>query len=284
MTGNTKTHVEVYSSGSVQRYTLDGSSISFMEEVLHYFGMVPVVIYRNNDDCQGDFAQVLSLVDGYNKMQSDSLNDFEAFVDSYMVLGGMQGTQPEDVTRMKEDRVLLLGDGATATWLTKQVNDGYVENIKNRLQKDIYAFSHTPPMHDEAFSSNASGVAMKFKLLSTENVTAKKEKNFRLGLQRRLEIICNALSVLGTDFNYMDASITFHRSLPENMTEIADFITKIGHLLSEETQIQLLQMDLDAKDEIEKRQKEKEEASSLPYQVQAIGFKVNSGDTYAESE
>ena len=224
-----------------------------------------MVIYRNNDDTQGDFEQVVSLIDAYNKMQSDSINDYEAFVDSYLVLGGLGGTDANDIADMKQNRVILLDNGATAQWLTKTVNDGYVENIKNRLQSDIYLFSKTPNLADENFAANSSGVAIKYKLISLENVTSTKERHFKLGLQRRMEIICNALSVLGSDYNYLDADITFHRSLPENLQEITDYISKVGHLLSEETQIQMLGIDVDAATEIEKRNAEKEASVSLPF-------------------
>jgi hypothetical protein len=45
----------------------------------------------------------------------------------------MNGTEPEDIAAMKEQRVLLMETDAKAEWLVKQINDTYVENLKNRL-------------------------------------------------------------------------------------------------------------------------------------------------------
>ena len=58
--------------------------------------MVPIAIYKNNEEEQGDFEQVISLIDAYDKMESDSLNDFEYFVDAYLALYGFTA-EPEDI-------------------------------------------------------------------------------------------------------------------------------------------------------------------------------------------
>jgi SPP1 family phage portal protein len=116
------------------------------------------------------------------------------------------------------------------------------------------------------FISATSSAVVPDKPPNTKKLSTK-ERHFKLGLQRRLEIICNALSVLGSDYNYLDADITFHRSLPENMQEIADYISKVGHLLSTETQISMLGLDIDAQAEIEKKQQETDASVSLPFDV-----------------
>ena len=83
---------------------------------------------------------------------------------------------------MKENRVLLMDEGTSAEWLIKQINDAYVENMKNRLDKDIHKFAKCPNMSDQEFASNASGIAIKFKLLGTENLVSIKERKFKRGL------------------------------------------------------------------------------------------------------
>ena len=177
---NTYTIVEVIDSKTVRRYKLD-TGLSLLEEYPHYFSMVPVAIFKNNEDETGDFEQVISLIDAYDKMESDSLNDFEYFVDAYLALYGFTA-DAEDIAQMKENRVLLMDEGTSAEWLTKQTSDAYVENMKNRLDKDIHKFAKCPNMSDEEFASNASGIAIKFKLLGTENLVSIKERKFKRGL------------------------------------------------------------------------------------------------------
>ena len=52
------------------------------------FSMVNVIEYYNNAECQGDFEQVISLIDAYNLLQSDRLNDKEQFVDAILLIKG----------------------------------------------------------------------------------------------------------------------------------------------------------------------------------------------------
>lgn len=267
MTGNVKTYVEVYDKSSIKRYLLEAYSISFIEETAHYFNDVPVCVYQNNGDVQGDFEGVLTLIDAYNLLESCSMDDFQYFTDAYLALTGLQGTEASDIASMKEQRVILLPDNAKAEWLIKASNDTATENMKKRLHSNILLFSKTPDMTDENFASNASGVAMKYKLLGLENTAGIKERYFKLALQRRFELICNALSVLGSDFDYMSIQMQFHRSLPQNQVEISEFLSKVGHLLSEETQIQMLGLDVDAQAEIDKRNAEKDASVSLPFDI-----------------
>lgn len=255
MTNKTTTFVEVYSREWI-RYYVDEYALEFVREVPHAFKEVPINIYQNNEELLGDFENVISLIDAYDKITSDSVNDMEYFADCYLALYGMSGTEPEDITAMKEQRVLLMETDARAEWLTKQINDTYVENLKNRIDTQIHKFSRCPALTDADFAANASGVAMKYKLMGLETATSKKERAFKKALQRRLELICNIYSVMGTDFDYREIQMNFTRNIPSNLVEMADVISKIGHLLSEETQISLLPIEINAIDELQKKQAE----------------------------
>lgn len=255
MTNKTTTFVEVYSREWI-RYYVDEYALEFVREVPHAFKGVPINIYQNNEELLGDFENVISLIDAYDKITSDSVNDMEYFADCYLALYGMSGTEAEDITAMKEQRVLLMETDARAEWLTKQINDTYVENLKNRIDTQIHKFSRCPALTDADFAANASGVAMKYKLMGLETATSKKERAFKKALQRRLELICNVYSVMGTDFDYREIQMNFTRNIPSNLVEMADVISKIGHLLSEETQISLLPIEINATDELQKKQAE----------------------------
>lgn len=262
VSGNVTTYVEVYSRTYRQLYKMNISALTLIEEELHAFNAVPIVIYQNNAEQLGDFEEVVPLIDAYDKIQSDSVNDMEYFADAYLAMYGVDA-EAEDIASMKEQRVLIFPDEAKAEWLTKSINDTYVENLKTRLDNDIHKFSTIPAMTDKDFASNASGVAMKYKLMGLENTTAKKERCFKKGLQRRLEVICNMLSVMGTNYDYRAIDIVFKRNIPANLTEMAEVINKIGHLFSEETQVSLLPVDVDYEAEKVKKEKEKEAGYSI---------------------
>lgn len=238
---NEYTIIEVYSRSDVKVFKGDRrvNDMVLVSEVPHYFSLVPFVEFKNNDDGIGDFELVVSLIDAYDKLASDNLNDFEYFTDSYLGLYGMDA-DVEDIKLMKENRVLIMPENGKAEWITKNANDAQIENIKTRLEKDIHKFSKCPSMTDDNFASNVSGVAMKYKLMGMENVTAVKERKFKKGLQRRIELISNIMALTSTAFDWRSIGITFIRNLPVNTIEVADMINKLRGLISNETLISQL--------------------------------------------
>lgn len=265
LTDKKTTYIEVYSREWI-RYYINDNGMKLTQERTHAFKAVPINIYQNNQEEMGDYENVISLIDAYDKITSDSVNDMEYFADCYLALYGMSGTEPEDIAAMKEQRVLLMETDAKAEWLTKQINDTYVENLKNRLDAQIHKFSRCPAMTDSDFAANASGVAMKYKLMGIETATSKKERAFKKALQRRIELICNIFGVMGTDYDYRDITMNFKRNIPANLVEIADVVNKVGHLLSEETQISLLPIDVTP--DQEKQRKEAEATAGLDYSLE----------------
>ena len=257
----TFTIIEVIDNTYVRRYKLD-NSLSLLDEYQHYFSLVPVAIFKNNEEQSGDFENVISLIDAYDKMESDSLNDFEYFVDAYLALYGFTA-DAEDVAQMKENRVLLMDEGTSAEWLIKQTSDVYVENMKNRLDNDIHKFAKCPNMSDENFASNASGVAIKFKLLGTENLVAIKERKFKRGIQQRLELMSAINSILREGFDWRAIDIIFTRNIPSNDVDIANMVNSLKDLVSEETLLAQIPFVEDVQDELERLKKEREESKEL---------------------
>ena len=256
-----ETIVEVYGRDNVKVYKGHylNEGLTLINEYEHFFGQVPIVEYRNNDDMLGDFELVVSLIDAYDKLESDSLNDFEYFCDAYLVLTGVVLDQ-EDVKGMKANRIILMPDGAgKAEWLIKQGDDAQVESLKTRIDADIHKFSKCPALTDEQFSANASGVAMRYKLTGMENVAAIKERKFKRGIQRRIELISNILDIKNNDkFDWRAIEIVFTRNLPTNEDELANTINKLRGMVSNETLISLLPFVEDVQKELEKLQKENE--------------------------
>ena len=251
------TFVEVYSKTDITKYKKVNGTLQVIDVIPHPFGAAPIVVYRNNDDGTGDFESVISLIDAYDSVLSGELDDLDYFTDAYLALYGMEGTTNEDVASMKENRVLLLPTDAKADWLIKNVNDTHEANVKNIIDAAIHKFSAIPNMTDANFAYQASGVAIKYKLLGLENKTSKKESSFRKGLQRRIEIICQYFYLIGQNFDFRDIEIIFTRNVPSDITQIASTLSQVGHLLSEETQLSMLPLDIDYAAEQERKKAER---------------------------
>ena len=248
----TATDVSMFKKGS------GGGSYEPVSSYPHYFNMVPVAIYENNEDETGDFEKVIPLIDAYDKMESDTLNDFEYFTDAYLALYGFTA-EPEDITQMKQNRVILMDEGTSAEWLIKNSNDTSTENTKNRLDNNIHKFSKCPNMNDKEFAGNASGIAIKYKMLGTENLVSIKERKFKKGLQQRLELIAQITSLLGASFDWRSIDIVFTRNIPTNDLELAQMVNYLKDIVSDETLLAQIPFVEDVQNEIEKVKEEREQ-------------------------
>ncbi len=256
--------LELYDDKEMSYYKFTKSSESLVktDTVPHYFGDVPINLYFNNSDAMGDFEGIISLVDAYNKLQSESVNDFELFADSYLAITGMSGTTSEDIERLRENRVLLLEEGGHAEWLTKNANDTYIENLKSRISSDIYRFSGSVDMTDDALGESASGVAIKYRLLNFENRVSVTERFFKKGLMRRYEMICHMLNTLGGAYDWRMIKPTFSRNLPENPVDRADYAQKMSGIISKKTLLETLPFVSDVEGEIERMEEESANAGA----------------------
>ena len=250
-------YIEIYDTSWRTEYILSDNSLIEKNKEAHNFKDVPVIRYDNNEDNLGDYESVMSLIDAYNKAQSDTANDFEYFTDAYLKVTGTT-LDTEEARNLKELRVFNFPDaGGDVSFVTKQINDTALENYKNRLDKDIHKFSLVPCLTDENFVGNASGVAMAYKLQGLEFLTGVKEQKFRKGLLRRVELITNVLSIkMNKELLFTDVGFTFTRNNPKNLVEIVKMATDLTGIISEESQLDMLPM-INTEQELKRKEEEK---------------------------
>ena len=258
----TITYVEVYYKDRVERYSYEGHTCYGEAESVeeHPFGDVPFIVYDNNDSKMGDFEPVIDLINAYDQAQSDTANDFESFTDCYLKVVGAS-LDPEMAQQLKELKVFNFPDPeGNVEFVTKNINDSATENYKNRLDNDIHKFSFVPNMSDENFASNASGVAMQYKLAGLNYKAATKEALFKKGLLRRIELICNIVNITSSEpiDIIQDVSIKFTRNTIDNLQEQADLANKVAKLISKESVLELLRDIIDPEQEKERVKAEKE--------------------------
>jgi SPP1 family phage portal protein len=247
-----------------------GNDLRLLSESPHYFGEVPIVQYWNNEEGQSDYASVLSLIDAYNTLTSDRVNDKERFVSAILAVSGgtfgepnADGTMP-DVIGMLRRGIMILPLDAKAEYLTKALNEADTQTLAKELAARIHMFSQTPDFTDENFAGNASGVAMRYKLLSLEYSCRTKECYFTEGLRKRLRLFANILAVKGAAAIDTDAvSILYDRSLPVNEFETAQAMSayKSAGLVSTETLLTQVSFVKDVAAEMENIVKEKNAAA-----------------------
>ena len=249
----------------------------------HYFNGLPVIEFMENESRQGAYENVISLIDTYELMLSDTANTINYFSDCYLVLTGMQETQAEDIARMKNDRVLLVPEGCEASFLTKNVSENYNENMLKRLQEQIFVVACTPLLSDSSFSSNSSGVAIQFKLFSMEKSVQLKENIFRAGFNRMFNLIRDMINLYERKNYTEDDRIiqTFTRSLPMDLSALADSISKLNGVVSRRTLMSQLDFVSDASLEENQLRSEQEEAMEMEAKKAKMMFEATPQPTIA---
>ena len=221
-------------------FTLDNmyGLVGEVKEKPHYFGTVPIIEFYNNGDRMGDYEQVTTLIDAYNILQSDRVNDKEQFVNALLLIKGFtfgdtDKEKLESYNALREINVMELpAEGADAAYLTRQFDENSIETLKKSIEDDIYRISCVPNLSDQHFSGNVSGQAMKYKILALENLTKVKTRFFAEGLKYRLRCIANILRAQGAAaIDTSDINISFKRSLPANETELAQVVATLQGLV-----------------------------------------------------
>ena len=261
--------INVYTEDKIFTYHAKGLSkgqMSLFEESEHYFGAVPVVEYRNNEERQGDFEQQISQFDAYNLLQSDRINESEQRVNSILFIKGF--TLGED--NLTHDSIIETTEkDSDLKWLIKEIKEADNEVLRQSLLDDIHKFSYIPSMTDEHFAGNVSGEAMKYKLFGLLQLLSIKTRYMSKSLRKRLELMRNILNTKGSNIDISDVKITFKPNLPINTNDLASIINQLKGILPLETLIGWLP---DIDDPAEQLQKlEEEQSKSIQNQQQALG-------------
>ena len=257
-------NVDVYSDYDVKHYTMNGANgyLSFVSEEPHYFSQCPANIFTLPDE-KSIFDCIMSLQDAANELVSSEIDDYSAFCDAYLTLIGVDA-DVEDISSMKENRVLVLPDGAAAQWLTKNANDTQVENILKRIHESIYRIAQCPDFSSESFVGGvSSGVAIRYRLTGMETKAGKIEGEMKKALQRRVEIICGIASLKLGEEVFRDLSIDFKRNIPEDYTSIINMINSLKGTVSDSTLLSLLPFVEDVNAELAAVQEQKQANMAL---------------------
>lgn len=240
-------------------YALDGE----VTPEQNPFKAVTLIEIYNNNERQGDFEQLIPLIDAYNCQQSNRVDDVENFVNSLMVLTGQtlgytNEEKEESYNDIKKNGVIELAPESSLSFLTRQIDQQGNELLRQSLADDIHKFSCVPSMTDKDFASNVSGVAMQYKLMGLTQITKIKERYIKEGIRERVELFSAIMQDKGmAGINIDDMTITITHSLPRNLVETAQVISTLQGICSNETLVAQLPFIEDPEEETKKAAEER---------------------------
>ncbi len=255
----TGVRAEVYLPDRVMHFA--GSSFDALELEYtrgNFFGGVTVIEYRNNEERTGDFEDEISLIDAYNLLMSDRVNDKEQFVDSFLLLQGIE-IDSEHARKLRREKILMADTDGGAEFISKQLSESDAEILRAALKEDIHRFSMVPDLSEQSFAGNVSGVAIRYKLMGFEQKVRTKERYFERGLKERFALYAE---FLGLKCNMPPVPIyaidvEFKRNMPENEYETAQMVKLLDGIVSRETLLSRLPFVTDAKEEHELAEEDK---------------------------
>lgn len=253
-------------NSQIQEFVKDGEYKWVGEPIIHYFGDVPATEYLENEERQGIFENVLSMINAYNKAISEKANDVDYFADAYLKILG-EYLDEEGIKNIRSNRIINFeGDAKelVVEFLQKPSGDTTQENLINRLERLIYQISMVANISDESFGT-ASGISLKYKLQAMSNLAKTKERKFISGMNRRYKLICSNPASDLQDDDWIKIKYSFTRNFPANVLEESDIAGKLAGITSKKTQLSVLSIIDNVDDEINKIEKEQEmEFESYP--------------------
>lgn len=239
---------------------------NFTDEQPNIFKMVPAVEFYGNEERQGVFDNVKTLIDELDRVLSQKANQVEYFDNAYMKVLGVNldndGDGKPDADLIGNQMIYSPdADAANADveFISKPDGDNMQEHIIDRLVSMIYQISMVANLNDEAFAGNISGVALQYKLLPMRNMAANKERKFTQALRKLYQIVFSAGAVLPDSQKdaWRDLDFDFKRNLPEDLSNDASIAQQLQGLVSHETLLKILPFVDDPKAELKRIKDEK---------------------------
>ena len=248
----------LFTADEIISFTGDG----YGDTEAHYYPIVPIIEFVENDEQQSLIRPVESLINAYNKALSEKSNDVEYFSDAYMKILGAE-LDTETIQNIRDNRIINMdGDDAQkiiVEFMNKPDGDVTQENLLNRIESLIYQLAMVANINDESFG-NASGVSLEFKLQPMKNLSGMKERKFTKGLND----LFKCFAALPTNVpasekdSWVEVEYRFIRNIPRNIQDEATTARNLEGVVSKELQLSTLSIVDDVQTEIERMEEERE--------------------------
>lgn len=303
-TENNNGKVEVYYNNRVELYNrvkenvengMGKDTLTLESSNINFFGKPPVVAYYFGDEMNGLIEPVLDLIDAYDVLVSDSMNEFDRFAFAYLImkkfgLSDMVKKQSPEMTeaalqKLKKKRMFEhLPEGAEISFLTKDIPTQFIEYMTKLLREQIHIQSHVPDF--SMMTGALTGAAIDRLLFDFENVVSSAEADFDVGLANRIELITiiYVKSQRGINGSPDMISISHKRNKPNNLAEMADVANKMKAAgFSRYLIADIMPDDIIPNVEEELRRQDEDMEALMP-DIEGMGFGNNNQNTNVDED
>ena len=260
--------IDVYTDKLIYHFDTTWKEVD--KPTINNFGFVPVGFgyvggQQYNDRrgyVEGDktiFKTIKDIQDSFETNWSDMVSEVSDFRNAIMKLYGVKtdtkkdengkeildsnGNPVKETPVIRDNCILAFEDKASqdAEWLIKNINDVFIKNTRDDLKDLMYTLtSHID--NNEKMQSNLSGIALRSRLHSLESKCKKNEKAMANIIKMRLKCLFRFLDLTESkEYDENLIKIQFTPSIPQDLVNIADIISKIPHeVLSNKSKREML--------------------------------------------
>ncbi|REC31338.1 phage portal protein [Enterococcus pseudoavium] len=239
---------EIYTNDKIYNFVQGEKGYQIINEQSHYYQDVPVIEYVNNDERQGIFEPVISMINAFNKALSEKANDVDYFADAYLAILGVQ-LDKDGLQKIRDNRIInFFGTddpeqikNIVVEFLQKPDGDSSQEHLLDRLEKLIYQMAMVTNLNSESFG-NASGVGLLFKLQEMENLALAAERKFTSGMNRRFKMLFRLPTNVSASQSeeWFNLDFTFHRNIPRDVLSEINAAQEAAGLLPLEDRVSMV--------------------------------------------
>jgi len=245
------------------------------DDETNYWKDVPVIAVELQDG-EALFEPVIELIKAYEELIKDTKETFSYNNDAKLKITGYVPDEPimeengngelvENQKRIKHDEALLKAkifytpDDGDIEWIEKTVNDSAIQNTLKTYIDLIMMNTGVPQTTDLGFTKADNASAIDRKFFSLEQMTTEAMQLLKMAYKRRWELIFDRINTKNnTKYDFRDIKITMNKNLPANENEVVDMYMKLRGLISDETIINRIPLNLDATSELEKKDEQDE--------------------------
>lgn len=231
-----KQYIDIYTPDFI--YHVDDSFSEVAKPTENIFREVPVRVgcvsaYKEHDTL---FNELKDLQDAYETNLSDIVNEISDYRLAYLIMLGCNvdyKTKDEagktQLDYMKEKGIINANEkDVIIKFLTKDINDTFVQNTLDSIKKNIYEISSHIDTN-EKLQSNTSGSALRNRLIGLEQRVRDSEGSMKNIIQGRMYFLFKLFNKIeNTNYDYRDISVKFTLNIPQDDLLMAQTLSQFG--------------------------------------------------------
>jgi SPP1 family phage portal protein len=217
-----------------KREGISSDKWELVESAPHGFRQVPLVEWKNNTYNMGNAERVLSYIDAYDLVVSDTSTEQSAIRQAILVLKGLEGQASKDdsgdddsegfMKRMQKAGAVEVDENGDIKFAEKNLNPDFARMVLDELEKNIFRFANIVDSDKLINLSQATQKQISFLYRSMDNDCDITEKQMQWSLELEDRILKSFWTTVDVkslgDYDTYEIKYVFIRNKP--VDELAD--------------------------------------------------------------